>query len=250
MKLSLLADKELLYSLFLSILSFIYSKLIIFIITTIPDRYLMYLLKPDIYIKLIDFDSDSDSDNSIDEYNNSLSNSLLNHNSLDEYTNYLKYWEYDVILHLFNLQKYSYNIISEIEKNKINKNYSLNKEYNSNLTEFYNSNNVITIVNCFLFNIKVSKTIFKSYNDTIKDKQNKCDIKLLSIIPFRFKLALYSYIYNNYINSSNLHKLFPNHKYLYIYYKKRSEYYSILIDLHNNYDITKHKKILFNKIKI
>lgn len=241
MKLSLLTDKELIYSLFLSVISFIYSKILIYIITKIPDKYLIYIIKPEIYIKHDDEFSDSDSDSdSIDNLLNNINNNLLNHNSLDEYNNYLKLWEYDVILHLFDLQKYSYNIISEIEKTKIQKynNNSIIKDYNS-------ANNVITIVNCFLFNIKVSKNALKLNN--VKQNNN---IKLLSIIPFQFKLALYSYIYNNYINSSKLHNLFPYNKYMYILYKKNSEYHYILIDLFNNYDITKHKNILFNQIKL
>lgn len=241
MKLSLLTDKELIYSLFLSVISFIYSKILIYIITKIPDKYLIYIIKPEIYIKHDDEFSDSDSDSdSIDNLLNHTNNNLLNHNSLDEYNNYLKLWEYDVILHLFDLQKYSYNIISEIEKTKIQKysNNSIIKDYNS-------ANNVITIVNCFLFNIKVSKNALKLNN--VKQNNN---IKLLSIIPFQFKLALYSYIYNNYINSSKLHNLFPHNKYMYILYKKNSEYHYILIDLFNNYDITKHKNILFNQIKL
>ena len=68
--------------------------------------------------------------------------------------------------------------------------------------------------------------------------------------PFQYKLALFSYISNNYINSSVLHNLFPKHKYIYIYYKKNSKYEHVLIDLYNNYDVIKHKKILFNKINI
>ena len=37
---------------------------------------------------------------------------------------------------------------------------------------------------------------------------------------------------------------------IYIYYKKNSKYEHVLIDLYNNYDVIKHKKILFNKINI
>ena len=51
MKLSFLTDKELIQSLLLSIISFIYSKLLLLIITNIPDHYLIYIMKPNIYIK-------------------------------------------------------------------------------------------------------------------------------------------------------------------------------------------------------
>lgn len=247
MKLSFLFDKDLIQSFLLSIISFIYSKFILFIITNVQDKNLMYLVNPYIYKKNVDDLSDSDSSDSEDTILNNLTinvNDILNHNTLEEYNNYLRLWEYDIILHLFKLERYSFYIISSNEKNKV-ENINNIQQVNSILKPPKELKNHITIVNSFLFNIKVSKTGLNSNN-----KQYDNNIKLLSMYPFQYKLALFSYISNNYINSSVLHNLFPNHKYIYILYTKNSNYHHVLIDLYNNYDIIKHKQILFNKINI
>ena len=60
MKLSFLFDKDLIQSFLLSIISFIYSKFILFIITHVQDKSLMYLVNPYIYKKNVDDFSDSD----------------------------------------------------------------------------------------------------------------------------------------------------------------------------------------------
>ena len=55
----------------------------------------------------------------------------------------------------------------------------------------------------------------------------------------------------NKLNTSIIHTLFPQYKYLYILYKKTSEKYDyILIDMHNNHDLIKNKKVLFNMINL
>lgn len=242
MKLSFLFDKDLIQSFLLSIISFIYSKFILFIITHVQDKSLMYLVNPYIYKKNVDDLSDSDSSDSEDTIlNNQTVNDISNHNTLEEYNNYVRLWEYDIILHFFKLERYSFNILSSNEKNKVTNIQPVNSLFKPP-TELKNS---IPIVNCFLFNIKVPKTGL----NLIK-KASDSNIKLLSIYPFQYKLALFSYISNNYINSSVLHNLFPKHKYIYILYKKNSKYEHVLIDLYNNYDVIKHKKILFNKINI
>ena len=242
MKLSFLFDKDLIQSFLLSIISFIYSKFILFIITHVQDKSLMYLVNPYIYKKNVDDLSDSDSSDSEDTIlNNQTVNDISNHNTLEEYNNYIRLWEYDIILHLFKLERYSFNIISPNEKNKVN----YIQPVNSILKPPKELINSIVIVNCFLFNIQVSKVGLNLIN-----KASDSNIKLLSMYPFQYKLALFSYISNNYINSSVLHNLFPKHKYIYIYYKKNSKYEHVLIDLYNNYDVIKHKKILFNKINI
>lgn len=242
MKLSFLFDKDLIQSFLLSIISFIYSKFILFIITHVQDKSLMYLVNPYIYKKNVDDLSDSDSSDSEDTIlNNQTVNDISNHNTLEEYNNYVRVWEYDIILHLFKLERYSFNIISPNEKNKVN----YIQRVNSILKPPKELINSIVIVNCFLFNIQVSQVGLNLIN-----KASDSNIKLLSIYPFQYKLALFSYISNNYINSSVLHNLFPKHKYIYIYYKKNSKYKHVLIDLYNNYDVIKHKKILFNKINI
>jgi len=239
MKLSFIFDKALIQSLLLSIISYIYSKFILFIITNVSDSHLMYVIKPYIYTKNPD-DSDESDDSDSDEIIQS-NNDIINHNTLEEYNTYLRLWEYDILLHLFQLEKYSYNILSSIEKNKIK---SIDNILNSSqIFKRYNSKNNIVIVNCFLFNIKVSKTKINLINKGFNN-----NIQLLSIYPFQYKLAIFSYISNNYINSEVLSKLFPNHKYIYILYKKDIDYKYVLVDLHYNYDIIKHKKILFNKI--
>jgi hypothetical protein len=202
----------------------------------------MYLVNPYIYKKNVDDLSDSDSSDSEDTIlNNQTVNDISNHNTLEEYNNYVRLWEYDIILHLFKLERYSFNIISPNEKNKVN----YIQPVNSILKPPKELINSIVIVNCFLFNIQVSKVGLNLIN-----KASDSNIKLLSMYPFQYKLALFSYISNNYINSSVLHNLFPKHKYIYIYYKKNSKYEHVLIDLYNNYDVIKHKKILFNKINI
>lgn len=242
MKLSFLFDKDLIQSFLLSIISFIYSKFILFIITHVQDKSLMYLVNPYIYKNNVDDLSDSDSSDSEDTIlNNQTVNDISNHNTLEEYNNYVRLWEYDIILHLFKLERYSFNIISPNEKNKVN----YIQPVNSILKPPKELINSIVIVNCFLFNIQVSKVGLNLIN-----KASDSNIKLLSMYPFQYKLALFSYISNNYINSSVLHNLFPKHKYIYIYYKKNSKYEHVLIDLYNNYDVIKHKKILFNKINI
>ena len=93
MKLSFLFDKDLIQSFLLSIISFIYSKFILFIITHVQDKSLMYLVNPYIYKKNVDDFSDSDLSDSEDTILNNSTvavDDIPNHNTLEEYNNYLR----------------------------------------------------------------------------------------------------------------------------------------------------------------
>ena len=228
----ILLDTDLIKSLLLSILYYCYNKLIILILLYIPDYYLCHIIKPIIHKNDIYSDESSSSSEELsDDENINLSN--LQYNTLDEYNKFIQLWEYDVILYLFNLEKYSYNILKKNEKLKINKIYNI-KNINIIPNNFY-------IIDSFLFNIKISKCVLQNL---------KHNILFQSIYQFKHKLILFNNINNNYVNSKNLHKLFPQYKYLFILYKYKSEYKYILVDLYNNYNLIKHKKNLFNKILI
>ena len=234
MKLStILLDKDLIRSLVISIIYFLYTKAVLLILLHIPDNYLSHLIKPIIIKK-----NDDSSDDSSDESDESSNNNIINpqYNTLDEYNTYIQLWEYDVILHLFNLQKYSYNILNHTEVSKIKTQYT----YNYNILNNLKDNN-INIIDSFLFNIKVSKCLLRQSENTISFQ---------SKYPFKYKLILFNYINNNYINSKSLHKLFPQFKYLFILYRTNSQYKYVLVDLYNNYNLIKRKNNLFNKIII
>lgn len=224
MNVKLLKDKELIFSFLISLFLFIYNKVLLLIIIYIPDTYIYWLVKPSIPIN-IDINL-LDSDDSDDE--------LLNteHSSLKKYENYLLFWEYDTILYLFNLKQYSFKIQ---DNNKLPILYnSINKK-----KQITNSNNGITFIDAFLFNIKLTKQI-------LRDSQ----IKLQSLNNIRNKIVLFYFLSGECLNSNLISKSFPNYKYLYVMYKFNNNYKYILVDLHNNYNLIKHKKIMFNRINI
>jgi hypothetical protein len=240
---NILLDKELIKSLFISVFYFLYTKVILTAIYILPDRYFSFVIEPTIY-KKDDDDSDSDSDsdgiNTID-----LIEETKTHNTLDEYAKFLQLWEYDILLHLFNLDKYSFKQMLSCEKNKIEIVYNKFKYRDDNYfnmsSEDYKN---INILDCFLFNIQVSKVIVNNNN-------KECSRSYIqNISQFKFKLIVFNYICNNYINSKLLSKLFPNHRYLYIKYKYKTFFKYIVIDLKKNYNLITHKNVLFNKISV
>ena len=244
MYLNILLDKELIKSLFVSIFNFLYTRVIFTFIYIVPDYYCSFIVQPTIYKD--DSDSDSDSDNELDRINTiDLNNETKIHNTLDEYRRFLQLWEYDILLHLFNLDKYSFKQISSNEKNRIDILYNRYKFRDDNIFNISsNDYKNINILDSFLFNIQVSKIIIN------KNKKESNHQYIQNITQFKFKLILFNYICNNYINSSILSKLFPNHRYLYIKYKYKTYFKYSLIDLKNNYNLITHKNLLFNKISI
>lgn len=226
MILKILKDTKLIQSFFISLFLFIYNKLLVFIIIYITDRYINFLIKSSYPIN-IDIDL-LDSDDSDDE------DLLFNtgHNYLKEYENYLLIWEYDTILYLFNLKQYSF---------KIQDNNKLPILYNSlGYKKQIDNNSIgITFVDSFLFNIKLNKPL-------LKDTQ----IKLTSVNNIKNKIVLLYLLSGECLNSNIISKLFPNYRYLYAIYKFNNNYKYILVDLHYNYNLIKHRKIMFNRINI
>jgi hypothetical protein len=226
MNLKILTDFNLMKSFLISIVLFIYNKLLLFIIIYIPDRYVNYLIKSSYPINIdIDLLDSDDSDNEDLLFNNG-------HSYLKEYKHYLLLWEYDTILYLFNLKQYSFNIQN---------NHKLPILYNSvdYKKQMLNNNIGITFVDSCLFNIKINKQI-------INNKQ----IKLTSINNIKNKIVLLYGLSGKCLNSNIISKLYPNYRYLYAIYKYNNNYKYILVDLHNNYNLIKHKKIIFNIINI
>lgn len=232
-----LLDKDLIKSLFLSIIYFLYTKVVIIVLLHIPDIYLLHILNPIIFKKINNDSSDDSSDESSDELLDNIKNSQ--YNTLEEYKTHIQLWEYDAILHLFNLPTYSYNILNNNELSKIKNNKK--SLYNYNLLNNIKVDNNIYIIDSFLFNIKISKCILNNADINISFQSN---------FPFKYKLILFNHINNNYINSNTLNKLFPQYKYLFIHYRTKSQYKYVIVDLYNNYNLIKHKKNLFNKIVI
>ena len=101
-----LLDKDLIKSLFLSIIYFLYTKVIIIVLLHIPDIYLLHILNPIIFKKINDELSDESSDESSDELLDNIKNSQ--YNTLEEYKTSMQLWEYDVILHLFKVFLFRY----------------------------------------------------------------------------------------------------------------------------------------------
>ncbi len=222
--LTLLKDKELILSFLISLFLFIYNKVLYLIIIYIPDSYLNILVKSQIPIN-IDIDL-LDSDSSDDEMNYTS-----DYNTLDEYKNYLQMWEYDTILHLFDLKQYSF---------KIQNSDNIPVLYNSSKNKFIISNNGITFIDSFLFNINLHK----------QKINNHSEINLKSVNNIKNKIVLLFYLSGESINSNIVKKLFPNYRFLFIMYKFNNDYKYILVDLYNNYNLIKHKKIMFNRIEI
>lgn len=193
----LLKNKDILISLFLSIIAFCYQYFIKFILLYLEDSYL-YLFINNIILYIPESVSDSESDSSSD---------LESELECKENENL----EYIKILNLFN----------------INSNYNKNNQK-------INIQTKIIIVNCFLFN----------YNQELEI------INLTDIFYFTRKLVI---LYNiaNKLNTHVIKELCLNYKYMYILYSTNSnEYKYLIIDLDNNLDIYKNKKILFNTIKL
>ena len=73
---------------------------------------------------------------------------------------------------------------------------------------------------------------------------------IYKFLSLKRKIKLF-YILQNKLNTSIISNLFPQYKYLYILYKKTPEKYDyVLIDLNNNHDLIKNKKVLFNMINL
>lgn len=135
--------------------------------------------------------------------------------------------DHDYIKTVFNKYFSNDNIKINI-MNKINN----NRIFFNNLDQKNNSN--IFIIECCLFNLNIKHNNLYSIKD---------------IYLFTNKLILFFNIYYN-INSKYLLKLFNNYQYIYILYKKNNmDTYQIkCIDLYNNIDIFKNKKLYFNNI--
>lgn len=223
----LLTDIDLIKSIINSIFCFIFNKFVIYIIKYIPDYYLSLIFNSYIKIddELLDYESDSDLSDS------NLNLSKKDYNTLEEYNKYLKYWEYDTLLHLFNLKQYTYNIQNNYILPIVNT-IPINEELINNK---YNS--YIIIINSFLFNIKINRNNIK-------------EIVFQTKYEIIFKTYLL-YILNNCINTNTINHIFnKQYKYLYIQYIKNNKINYILIDIENNYNILKHQPVLFNKINL
>jgi hypothetical protein len=242
--LKLVLDKELVFVFLCSIINFLYTNFIILLIKYIDDEKLFFInsnIKININNDLDDLFSDSDSDD-LDSNDNNI-------NTLDAYNKHLILWEYEVILRMFNIPNILLNILNESELSKIP------IRFNNNIKtelEMYNLPNTINIIDCFLFNIKINKnSLIKKQKFEINNKSelNELDIDLNDIQNIKKKIILIYHLSNK-LNSNNIYNLFSKYKYLYILYKKYDNTYSyILIDLHNNFDLIKNKKLLFNNIK-
>lgn len=238
-----LIDKNLVYAFISSIIYFIFNKCIIFVILNIPDESLGIIDKL-IKIKivenidsLLDF---SDSDDSETESNLETENytTIKKEKTLAEYNKNITEWEYEVILRMFNIPNIIINRLDVNDKIKVPVLYNLQND--SNYNSYSNYNNTDIIIDAFLFNIKINSD----------EVEHKFDIYLNKYLRLKRKIKLF-YMLQNKLNSSMIHNLFPHYKYLYILYKKTPDKYDyILIDLDNNHDLIKNKKVLFNIINI
>lgn len=233
-----LIDKNLIYAFISSILYFIINKCLIFVILHIPDESLGFLdnlikiKKIDNTDLLLDFsdsdDSETESDLECENYT-----TIKKEKTLEEYNKHLIEWEYEVVLRLFNIPNIIINRLDEADKQKVP--ILCNIKNSSNY-----ENSDIKIIDAFLFNMKIK-------TDEI---EGKFDIIFNKILSLKRKIKLF-YLLQNKLNSYTIHNLFPQYKYLYILYKKSHEKYDyILIDLDNNHDLIKNKKILFNMINL
>ena len=137
---------------------------------------------------------------------------------------------------MFNIPNIIINRLDDNDKAKVPILYNL-KNY-GNSPNYGNS--TIIIIDAFLFSMRINP-------DEI---DNKFDIYLNKYVSLKRKIKLF-YMLQNKLNTSIIHTLFPQYKYLYILYKKTSERYDhILIDMHNNHDLIKNKKVLFNMINL
>lgn len=244
-------DKELIYLFLFSIFNYIYKKILVFLIINLPDSYLKYNNKSIPYILYNDFsDSDSDSEDEINTTNTYKKTSI---EDLETFNKFLKEWEYEIILKLFNIPDVELNIITDIDKQRIpilfNLN-SLNGLEKNNIVN--NTTDTLSFSEAFLFNISLNKKNLNSFN--VLNKNNKYNINIKDIYSLKNKISLI-YSLNNKLLSNTLRSIFPEYKYLYILYKintknNNSQYKYILVDLHNNYDLIKKKSILFNLIKL
>jgi hypothetical protein len=241
-----LLDKDLILVLLYSFINYIYINFVLLVIKYSKDDQLFFIdskIKLNSNSELDDLLSDSDSDT---EYNN-----LSNIDTLESYNTHLKLWEYEIILRIFHIPNILLNILNDNEINKIPVIYN----NHNNLNSYVNNNLENTIiVDSFLFNIDINKnSLIKKFNfneDSETNKKNKLDINFKNIYSLKKKIILLYYLYSN-LNSNIIHNLFPEYKYLYILYKKSENSYDyILVDLFNNYDLIKNKKILFNQIKL
>lgn len=241
-------DKELFLVFLLSIFTYLYKRIIIFLITKVPDGYLQYSNKCVLYEDNDTFlDSDSDSDS--EEFNNNIDNKTSIEN-LENFNKFLREWEYEIILKLFNIPNVKLNIITDYDKQKIPIlfNSIINKPKTNNVITDLNT---LNFCEAFLFNITLNK---KNLNMFSKLNNNTYDININDIYSLHNKISLL-YSLNNKLLSNIITSIFPNYKYLYILYKlnthnTNNEYKYILIDLHNNYDLIKKKSLLFNLIKL
>jgi len=286
-------DKQLILVFLYSLLNFIYSKFLIFIIQNINDESLFFINSSikikknnlDLLNEFSDFDNSSDSENS--NYSSDSSDSCNTCNStnsesyesinrfqtLEEYNKHLLLCEYNIILRIFNIQNTLVNILNPSDLQKVpilfnNSDNLIDNKQISNLIDnlidntIYNTidYNIINIVECFLFNIKINNNItdnidnIDNIDNNIDNIDNNIDnINIDDIYTIKKKIILIYYLTNK-LNSNNIHNLFPKYKYLYILYKKNNQstnkFNYILIDLENNYDLIKNKKLLFNKINL
>jgi len=224
MILSILIDKDLFYSLLLSILSYVYSKILLYIFIYVPNKYIQPFIKPTIYINNLNLDSDLDSDSDLE------SDSDLDSPNIEFKPDESYYKEYDIILHLLNLSHYTYNILSIHEKINIS-------PIRLNITINNFDSKYIYIEKCFLFNIRFTK-------------DELLNTAYIEFNPFTSKLILFNYLCNNNINSKLLYTLYPQYKYIFIAYTISSKLTYLIVDLSKNFNIINKRNILFNNIKI
>lgn len=254
-------DISLFISIIYSILYFLYYKVLIFIILYINDDLLFFInpiIKNNNLIDLLSSSEESSkesSEESSEESSAEISeesneeNNKINIFSKKQYDHIKLYWEYDIILKLFNIPNSKSKIINSSDEENIEKK---NKNVLNNIIKkpiIYNNlkTNQFKILTCFIFNIYIMKKF--NYGDVNhKTPRYDYDIKIINLNNLNNKIILINSLYNN-INSNLIKTLFPNHNYLYILYNnKNNEYLYKLIDLNNNFDIIKNKKLIFNRI--
>jgi hypothetical protein len=240
-------DKNLIYAFISSIIHFIFNKCIIFLILNIPDESLGFIDKL-IKIKtvenidsLLDFSysDDSETESDLENENYTTIKNIKKEKTLAEYNKNIAEWEYEVVLRMLNIPNIIINRLDENDKIKVP--VLCNLKNNSTFSNYSNYNNTdLIIIDAFLFNMKINPN----------EVEHKFDIYLNKYITLKRKIKLF-YILQNKLNTSIIYNLFPYYKYLYILYQKTSDKYDyILIDLENNHDLIKNKKVLFNMINL